>query len=154
VKLVTVFLTKDVVTKTSSIRKTKHLSGLLTNRNTRLRSNQTIELSKLVRIGERLERGTELLSRDKVEVLNVVCVDSVGLGPTRTLCDSSKTVPSNASSIDTGNIRNVENAVVYTSLIKTFSDLIPNKCGHGSSFLEEKIENIMVEVFSGIKSIE
>jgi hypothetical protein len=126
---------------------------LLAKRQTWRRHPKAVELLEFVRIRKRLERCSELLGRDEVEVLDVVSVLSVRVSSAWTFCYRGETIPSNTFCINTRFIRNIKNAVVNTSFVKSFAYLIPNKLGHLSFLLEEKFEDIMIQIIGGIETI-
>src|SRR5690606_40390152 len=59
-------------------------------------SDLTVKRSELVWVGKRLDRTTELLSGDKVQILNVVGILSRSFSTRRSLSNGRQTVPSNS----------------------------------------------------------
>src|SRR5690606_26862271 len=109
-QLVPVVRTIDIVTDTSTVRKTEGLTSLLTHRDTGDRRGRTIARGERVRISEGLDGTVELLGRDQVQVLDVVRVLRVRLRTGRRLGDGRKTVPSVSGVVDTLRVGQVEDA--------------------------------------------
>ena len=132
-KLVPVVRTVGVVTQTSTVSETEALTSLLPDRNTGLRISGTITLSESRRIGERLNGATELLSRDQVQVLDVVCVLGRSLSTRRGLGNGRKTVPGVARVVDAIG-RDVQDTLINTGLKQALAHVIPSENCHFDSF--------------------
>src|SRR5690606_36275128 len=147
-QLVPVVRTIDIVTDTSTVRKTEGLTSLLTHRDTGDRRGRTIARGERVRISEGLDGTVELLGRDQVQVLDVVRVLRVRLRTGRRLGDGRKTVPSVSCVVDTLRVGQVEDASVDAGLIETLADLVPNELGHDILLLMVKGVCVVIESFN------
>ena len=133
-QLVAERITDQIVTDSSTVRQTKGGPRLLTNMQTLDRGDAAVTDSELVWVGEGLDGSTERLDRDQVQILDVIGVLRVGLGPGRSLRDARKTIPSVTLIVSTGGgIGKVENAMIDAGLIEPLASVIPSKLSHYSS---------------------
>ena len=121
--------TLDVVADTSAVGQTERLTGLLADENA-VRLLRTVAGSELLRVRERLDRTTELLNGDQVQVDQVVRVLLVRLSPRGRLSHGGEAIPGHTRRVLTIRIANVEHAVVDTGLEEPLADRIPGKGSH------------------------
>ena len=127
--LVAGLCTLDVVTDTSTVGETERLTGLLADENA-IGLLRAVAGSELIRVRERLDRTTELLNGDQVQVDQVVRVLLVGLSTRGRLSHGGEAIPSHTRRVLTIRIANEEHTMVDTSLEETLADRIPSKGSH------------------------
>src|SRR5690606_12471019 len=133
VQLVSVIRTLGVVTDPSTVRETEGTTRLPTEGETVDRRSRAVALLELVRVGERLDGGVELLGRDQVEVHLVVRALLVGLGARGALGTAGKTVPGHTGVVLTLHVREVEDTVIDAGLVDLLAGLVPGKLTHSAS---------------------
>ena len=119
-------VTIGVVTNNSTIAQAKGLTSLLADLHTSSDLGRAITLGELIGIGISLDGSAEGLSRTHGQVLDVVSVQISSLSASRTLGNTSQTVPSITFGILIGLIQMIQDATVYTGLIQTLASLVPS----------------------------
>src|SRR5690606_29911383 len=108
-------------------------TALLTHSHTRNGRSRTITLLELHRICEGLDRTTELLKGDQVEVGNIVSILLVALSARGRLGDGGETIPRNTRRICTEAVSLVEDAVIHTRFIQALTSDVPLDSSHSTS---------------------
>ena len=153
--LVAIIVALCVVAKSSSVAKAESLTGLLANCNTLSKSRRAIALSKLIGIGISLDSGAKLFVGYKVEILDIICIESGRFCTRRALGNCGQAIPSNTLGITAAAINGIKYAVLYAGFIKTFSGFIPYNFRHEIVLLLIiKFKHIVIEIVRFIMPIK
>ena len=153
-QLITIIITVSIITKNSTVRKTKRLPLLLTDTYTRNKVCSTITFFEFCRISICFNCSSEFFITNKIQILNIVSVKCSALSTRRGFSDCCYTVPSTSVVVNTSGLI-IENYVLNTSLIETFRSLVPYNLiltHNFISFLPINIKYPMIQVVSWIKS--
>ena len=123
-------LTVHIITQLGTIAQTKDLAVLLAGNHARSDLSGAVALLPLVGVGVSLDGQAEVLSANQHQVLDVVGVQVVGLGAGRALGNGSNAVPGHTFVVEAGSADGIENSVINTSFVKTFTGLVPYDFTH------------------------
>ena len=129
-QLVAVILTIHVITQLGTVAQAKDLTVLLTGNNARSDLSGAVALLPLVGIGIGLDGQAEVLGANQHQVLDVVGIQVVGLGAGRALSNGSNAIPGHTLVIEAGGADGIENSMINTSFVKTFTGLVPYDFTH------------------------
>ena len=136
-----------IITDCGLIAQTESLTTLLTDHYALSDLGRTIALSEFIGISIGLDSGAKFLYRVQTQILDVVGIQRGLFSARGVFSNRGDAIPRHALVIHTRS-RNVQNAILYTGLIKMIAGLIPYEFSH-ICFLLLIIDNecVVIEIF-------